>query len=340
MVAPSTSTELSGLAGGPEPTYKTSHGAAYVGDALDLLRALPEKSINLVLTSPPFALQRKKDYGNEPADGYVAWFMRFAWEMKRVLRDDGSLVIDIGGAWTKGQPVRSIYHFELLVALVRQLGFSLAEEFFWWNTAKLPSPAEWVTVRRIRVKDAVNCVWWLSPTGRPKADNRRVLKPYSPSMVTLLENGYKAKLRPSGHDISEKFSRRHEGAIPPNLLQIANTDSNSRYQRLCRESGMKVHPARFPVALPMFFVKFLTDAGDIVCDPFAGSNVTGEAAEALGRRWLAFDLVEEYVQGSRFRFDDGTPSSEQASVAPTDLFARGSIALPKPARRQASARGA
>jgi DNA modification methylase len=303
----------------PTPHYTTKHGAAYVGDALELLALLPDKSVNLILTSPPFALQRRKAYGNEPAEGYVAWFMRFAWEMKRVLRDDGSLVIDIGGSWTKGEPTRSIYHFELLVALVRQLGFALAEEFYWCNTAKLPSPAEWVTVQRIRVKDAVNCVWWLSPTGRPKADNKRVLKPYSASMISLLENGYRSKMRPSGHDISSKFSRRHAGAIPPNLLQLANTESNSRYQRLCRESGITVHPARFPAALPSFFVRFLTDADDVVCDPFAGSNVTGEVAEVLGRRWLAFDLVEEYVQGSRFRFVDESLDPSD-SVAPVELL--------------------
>jgi len=300
------------------PVYTTALGGAYVGDALDLIRRLPEKSVNLIITSPPFALQRKKEYGNESADDYVAWFIRFAWEFKRVLTDDGSLVIDIGGSWIKGSPVRSVYHFELVVALVRQLGFYLAEEFFWVNTAKLPSPAEWVTVRRVRVKDAVNCVWWMSPKPHPKANNRNVLKPYSPSMLTLFETGYKAKLRPSGHDISTNFSQRNDGAIPPNLLSFANTESNSRYQRLCRQSGITVHPARYPISLPTFFIKFLTDSNDIVLDPFAGSNVTGEAAEQLGRRWLAFDLVDEYIQGSRFRFDDAVLTAK--SRAPTGLL--------------------
>ena len=311
-----------------QPAYTTPLGAAYVGDSLDLLRLLPEKSINLIVTSPPFALQRKKEYGNESADDYVAWFLRFAWEFKRVLKDDGSLVVDIGGSWIKGSPVRSVYHFELVVALVKQLGFYLAEEFFWVNTAKLPSPAEWVTVRRVRVKDAVNCLWWMSPKPNPKANNRNVLKPYSASMLTLLDKGYKAKLRPSGHDISDNFSQRHEGAIPPNLLSFANTDSNSRYQRLCRQSGNTVHPARYPIALPLFFLKFLTDPNDIVLDPFAGSNVTGEAAEQLGRRWRGFDLMDEYVQGSRFRFDDALLAAK--SKAPTDLLRPRRTAAPAP----------
>ncbi len=301
------------------PSYTTKLGAAYCGDSLDLLRRIPEKSVDLIMTSPPFALQRKKEYGNESADDYVAWFLRFAWEFKRVLKDEGSLVVDIGGSWIKGQPVRSVYHFELVVALVKQLSFYLAEEFFWVNTAKLPSPAEWVTVRRVRVKDAVNCVWWLSPKPNPKANNRKVLKPYSASMLTLLEKGYKAKLRPSGHDISANFSQRHDGAIPPNLLSFANTESNSRYQRMCREAGLKVHPARFPAGLPGFFMRFLTDVGDIVLDPFAGSNVTGEVAEGMDRRWLAIDLVDEYVQSSRFRFDP-TVVDSPGTKAPTHLF--------------------
>ncbi len=111
-------------------------------------------------------------------------------------------------------------------------------------------------------------------------------------------------MRPSGHQISEKFSRTHAGAIPPNLLQIANTESNSRYLRACRQAGIKPHPARYPARLPEFFIKMLTEEGDLVVDPFAGSNVTGEVCERLKRRWVAVDIVEDYLQGSRFRFDD------------------------------------
>jgi len=181
--------------------------------------------------------------------------------------------------------------------------FFLAQEFFWYNPAKLPAPAEWVTVRRERVKDAVDCVWWLSKDPHPKATNWNVLQQYSESMEQLLKNGYKAKLRPSGHQISTKFSKRHKGAIPPNLLQIANTESNSRYLRACRQTGIKPHPARYPAGLPEFFIKMLTDEGDLVVDPFAGSNVTGEVCERLKRHWIAVDIIEEYLEGSKSRFD-------------------------------------
>jgi site-specific DNA-methyltransferase (cytosine-N4-specific) len=149
----------------------------------------------------------------------------------------------------------------------------------------------------------VNVVWWLSKSQNPKADNRKVLKPYSESMKSLFKNGYTAKLRPSGHDISDKFSRDNGGAIPPNLLELANTDSNSMYQKMCRKAGIKVHPARFPPGFADFFIKFLTSEKDLVFDPFAGSNTTGLVAETLGRYWMASELSEEYLRGSIFRFD-------------------------------------
>jgi site-specific DNA-methyltransferase (cytosine-N4-specific) len=247
-------------------------------------------------------LVRKKEYGNVDSRDYVGWFLPLAEEFRRTLTEDGSLVIDLGGSWNKGIPTRSLYVFELLIALCRHLGFHLAQEFYWYNTAKLPSPAEWVTVRRIRVKDAVNTIWWLSKTPHPKANNRNVLVPYSESMKSLLKNGYKAQLRPSGHDISAGFSKDHGGAIPPNILSIANTDSNGSYLSQCKEAGLKPHPARFPRELPEFFIRFLTDPEDTVLDPFAGSNVTGEACELLGRKWKAFELSEEYLRASLFRF--------------------------------------
>ena len=187
----------------PDLYAETAKGKIYLGNSLGLLHSLlVPKSVDLIMTSPPFGLVRKKSYGNEDADKYVEWFRPFAEGMSRVLKDKGSLVIDIGGAWKPGTPTRSLYHFELLITLCREYGFHLCQEHYWWNPDKLPTPAEWVNVRRIRVKDAVNCVWWLSKTPWPKASNKRILAPYSSSMKSLLKNGYTPKLRPSGHDIS------------------------------------------------------------------------------------------------------------------------------------------
>lgn len=199
-------------------------------------------------------------------------------------------------------PTRSLYHFELLLMLCEEFDFHLCQEHYWWNPSKLPTPAEWVNIRRVRVKDAVNCIWWLSPTPWPKANNRRVLAPYSDSMRDLLENGYKAKLRPSGHDISDKFGTDNGGSVPPNLLAIANTESTGRYQEYCREHDYPIHPARYPEQLPEYFIRLLTDRDDLVVDPFAGSCMTGAVAERLGRRWTCCELDKEYLKGAVARF--------------------------------------
>ncbi|MFV1964741.1 MAG: site-specific DNA-methyltransferase, partial [Pirellulaceae bacterium] len=297
--------------------FHTERGAIYLGDSRLLFREhIQPQSVDLIVTSPPFGLVRKKDYGNVDADEYLDWFRPFGACFRDALKPSGSLVVDIGGAWIPGQPTRSLYHYELLIMLCKEFDLHLAQDFFWWNPAKLPTPAEWVTVRRVRVKDAVNCVWWLSPTPWPKASNRRVLTPYSDSMKGLLRNGYKAKKRPSGHDISTKFSHNNGASIPPNLLPFPNTDSNSHYLRYCKEKGLPQHPARFPAELPEYFIRMLTDPGDLIVDPFAGSCVVGEVAERLERKWLCGELVEAYLRGavSRFQRDDRTTSDAAVST--------------------------
>ena len=289
----------------PVSTYHSTRlGAMLCGDSLAYLRdEANEGTVDLIMTSPPFGLVRKKTYGNEDAHLYCDWFRPFAEGFERVLKKSGSLVIDIGGAWKRGQPTRSLYHFELLLMLCEEYGFHLCQEHYWWNPSKLPTPAEWVNVRRVRVKDAVNCIWWLARTPWPKASNRRVLAPYSASMRDLLKNGYQAKLRPSGHDISDKFGKDNGGSVPPNLLAVANTESNGAYQDYCRRHGHPIHPARFPEEVPEYFIRMLTDPDDLVLDPFAGSCVTGAVAEVLGRRWVCCELNEEYLDGAMGRFE-------------------------------------
>ena len=199
-------------------------------------------------------------------------------------------------------PVRSLYHYRLLLALCDALGFHLCQEFFWYNPAKMPAPAEWVNVRRIRVKDSVEYIFWLSPSEFPKADNSHVLRAYSKDMERLIKRGVKQTKRPSGHNITPKFSRDHGGSIPANVIQCGNNESNSQYIKTSKNQGKKIHPARFPAELPRFFIEFLTDPGDVVLDPFAGSNTTGAIAEQLGRRWIAIEKNRTYASDSELRF--------------------------------------
>jgi DNA modification methylase len=291
-----------------EPLYKTRLGKAYCADGLELMRSLKKGSVDLVLTSPPYALHFKKEYGNANQAEYIAWFLPFAEQIKRILKEDGSFVLNVGGAWTPGAPLRSLYHYRLLLALCDEIGFHLCQEFFWYNPAKMPAPAEWVNVRRIRVKDSVEYIFWLSATPHPKADNTQVLNEYSADMKRLIKRGVKKTVRPSGHNITDKFASDKGGSIPSNLIECGNNESNSFYIKESKRRGHKIHPARFPAALPEFFVKFLTAQGDTVLDPFAGSNTTGRVAESLGRKWIAIEKDAAYVEDSQLRFmTDGEP---------------------------------
>lgn len=304
---------------GHQPLYGTSLGDAYVADSLAFMRRLPDATIDLALTSPPYALHFKKEYGNQDKSDYVEWLLPFAREVHRVLRPDGSFILNIGGSYNQGVPTRSLYHFKLLIELVENVGFHLAQECFWHNPAKMPMPAEWVTVRRIRVRDSVEYVWWLSKGPWPKANNRNVLRAYSKDMERLNRRGLRATVRPSGHHVKSSFGQLEAGgSIPSNvieagpeewaadfaesMLKFGNNAANDVYTKKCKEHGLKIHPARFPAALPEFFLRLLTEEGDYVLDPFAGSNTTGAVAESLARRWLAVELERSYLEPGRFRF--------------------------------------
>jgi DNA modification methylase len=314
----------------PRPSYATEFGAAYCGDSHDLLAKLPNGSVNLVVTSPPFALLREKEYGNEHQSTYIDWLAKFAALVRDKLADDGSFVLDLGGAYQRGVPTRSLYNFRVAIRLCDDVGFHLAEDFYWFNPSKLPSPIEWVNKRKLRAKDSVNTVWWFGKTAWPKADVTKVLTEYSPRMQKLLEDPeafYTPKKRPSGHDVSAGFAKRNAGAIPSNLLQIPNSESNGLYLRGCKTVDAKSHPARFPAKLPEFFIRFLTDPGDLVVDIFAGSNTTGQVAESEQRRWLAFEKEIEYVAPSAFRFVEGADDDELRQLHETVL--RGGTGRPQ-----------
>lgn len=289
--------------------YETNFGQCICGDSLNLMGQLEDASINLVITSPPFALQRKKAYGNEEQETYVDWLCEFGELVYKKLRDDGSFVIDIGGAYEKGEPSYSLYQFKTLIKLCDEIGFKLAQPFYWHNSSALPAPIEWVNKRKLRAKTSVNTIWWLCKNPRQcKANVTKVLMPYSSRMQRLINNpddyikGNSVE-RPSGHVLKKSsWSKDNGGAIPSNMLQFPNSESNSQYLRYCKSLKIKGHPARFPMALPEFFVKFLTDEGDLVVDIFGGSNTTGITAEKLLRKWKSFELSKEYVANSVFRF--------------------------------------
>jgi site-specific DNA-methyltransferase (cytosine-N4-specific) len=289
--------------------YQTGRGIALQGFAEQLLRESVfakryRRRVQLIFTSPPFPLNRKKRYGNEIGQQYVEWLANFGPLFRDLLTADGSIVMEVGNAWEPGSPVMSTLALEALLAFMKRADLKLCQQFICYNPARLPTPAQWVTIDRIRVKDAYTHVWWMAPSERPKADNRRVLKPYSEAMRSLLRSkSYNAGQRPSQHKLnSTSFLKDNKGAIPPNVLTISNTSSTDPYQRFCKDHWYAGHPARMPEALPDFFVRFLTDPGNLVMDPFAGSNTTGAVAERLKRRWIAIEPEPEYLAGSIGRF--------------------------------------
>jgi hypothetical protein len=294
----------------PETAYDTELGTMYRSSIEDFLESSLGRGlrgeVQMLFTSPPFPLNRKKRYGNKVGPEYLEWLKKLAKKLGDLLTEDGSFVVELGNAWEPGEPVMSILALEALQTLLDAGDFKLCQQFVVHNPARLPSPAQWVNIERIRVKDSYTNVWWMSRVARPKADNRKVLTAYSPSMQKLLRRqSYNAGRRPSEHHIGkESFLTDNGGAIPANVLELSNTVSSDRYRAYCKEKGLKVHPARMPPKLAEFFVKFLTDEGDLVLDPFGGSNTTGFIAEDFGRRWISLEPNAEYVEGSRGRFEE------------------------------------
>ena len=312
-----------------QPVFQTNLGQYYLGDATTLLNSkFGERlkgKVQLLITSPPFPLNAKKSYGNLTGDAYLQWFSKLAKPFADLLTPDGSIVIELGNAWEPKRPVQSLLHLEALLSFVKnpEADLRLCQQFICYNPSRLPSPAQWVTIERARLTDSYTHVWWMAKTDFPKADNRKVLRPYSKSMKALLKRqSFNAGKRPSGHQISKDgFLTDHGGSIAhnvfemeamddsrevrlPNAFSIANTGSNDFFHKTCRARGVKIHPARMPKGLVAFFVHLLTDPGDIIFDPFGGSNTTGFVAELLGRRWKTVEILEEYAEQAKIRFED------------------------------------
>ena len=284
---------------------QTINGKILCCDSIDFLNETEDNTVDLIVTSPPFDMISKKSYGNLQDEEYLKWLVGFGQEFFRILKPSGSLILDLGGGWTKGFPTKNLYEYRVLLKFCDDIGFSLAQDFFWWDPSKLPTPAQWVNIERSRVKDAVNKIWWLSKTQNPKADNRKVLQKYSAAMKLALSKGTNVGKRDTGHQVSEHFHLDNGGSIPPNLIAMSNHVSvKDYYINFCKENNLPVHPARFAKVIPEFFIRMLTDEGDLVLDPFAGSCVTGYVAESLKRKWICCDKEKDYLLGAVGRFHE------------------------------------
>lgn len=291
------------MPGRPVTVFLTPNGCALWGMAEDAASVIDHGSVRLLLTSPPYALQTKKQYGNKVGQEYTDWLCSIVERLMPVLQSNGSLVLNLGDAWVKNSPTMSLYQERTMIALQDRLGLHLVQRLLWHNPSALPVPSNYVGVERIRLKQAVETLWWLSPEDRPYADNRSILEPYSDQMKALLHRGgSKPSKKPSGHAHREgSFSIDNGGSISPNIFRIPNSGDQA-YTRACRDADLPPHPARMPHALAAKMIEFLSMPGEIVFDPFGGSGTTARAAEDLGRRWITTEAAREYVEGAKLRF--------------------------------------
>lgn len=292
--------------------YETDLGQCICGDSLEIINSLEDNSIDLILTSPPFSLAtRHKQYSNFeeiPQDQYVEWLLQWGYAAYSKLKDTGSFVIDLGGAYERGRPVRSLYQYEFILRMCKEVKYNLCQDVYWYNNSSLPLPIQYTNNEHIRLKSSVNLELWFSKSDRQtKANNQNVLVEYSDRMQKFLNNKqgfikYEGETRPSGNTIQSKTWSNKGGAIPSNMLQYSNSSSNDNYLRTCRDLIIKANSSRMPIGLAEFWIKFLTTEGDKVVDIFSGSNTTGKASENLNRQWLSIDISPHEVATSSFRF--------------------------------------
>ena len=264
---------------------ETKYGKAYNDSIENFLKGAEGKKlkgkVNLIFTSPPYPLVSPKKYGNKQGEEYLNWIAEIAVGLKDLLAPDGSLVVEIGNSWNKGIPTMSTLPLETLMQIAKSTDLHICQQFIWHNPGKLPGPATWVNVKRERITDSFTHIWWFSKTEHPKADNRKVLTPYTKAMEKLIKKGaYNHGERPSGHKISESgFLSDNGGSIARSALIYANTGFDTEYRDWCKKKNVPQHPARMPISLADFFINVLTDPKDLILDPFGGSCTTGKTAE-------------------------------------------------------------
>lgn len=306
--------------------FSTKYGKSFEADSLKLITSKPflkkyEGQIDLIFTSPPFSLIKKKRYGNKLGEDYIQWLEQFAQPLSNLLSDKGSIVIELGNSWEKGSPVFSTVPIEALLKFKEAGGFYLCQEFICHNPSRIPSPVQWVNIKRERVKDSYTRLWWMSKTPHPKANNSNILRHYSSSLRSKMKSKkIDVGQKPSGHHVTKGFLKDNGGSISPNFLKfgdneylfeekentlsIPNASTQNAYNQFCLSNNLQRHPARMQMELVEYFIQFLTDEDDIVYDPFAGSNTTGIVCERLKRKWLSSELNLDYIKGSLIRFYD------------------------------------
>lgn len=288
--------------------FLTRNGLAFWGDSQHVGSMFPGE-IDLIITSPPFLLTKEREYQNLASEelAYVDALVSAIESWLPSLTPTASIVLNLGDSTKKGTGYQSLYKERLLIALEDRLGLHLVQKFVWYSPSKMPS-GYWVTHAKRNCANATEDFYWLSLSPKTcKASNQSVLIEYSEKQKEYIEAAQRKSpikmIRPSGQRAdNSSFYVDNGGAIPSNLLFAAPEGSQSPYSLFCKNNGLPRHPAMFHFSLPEFFIRFLTDRGDVICDTYAGSGNTPYAAEINDRHWVSFDLVKEYLSGHYGRF--------------------------------------
>jgi DNA modification methylase len=288
--------------------FSTELGIAILGSCENVFSKI-DAPIHLVITSPPYPLAKPRSYGNPTESQYVDWICKTIEPVVKNLVQGGSICLNVSNdVFMTGTPARSLYRERLIIALHDRLGLYKMDEIIWHNPSKAPAPIQWASKERVQLNVAWEPVYWL--TNNPaliRSDNRRVLLQHTQKHLEFIKSGGQKNIASHSDGAyqlrSGSYSNQTVGRIPRNVLTIGHSCADQReYKQQARENNLPAHGAAMPLKLASFFIKFLTEPGELVVDPFAGSFSTAKEAEKLGRRWICTDNILEYVVGAASRF--------------------------------------
>lgn len=293
--------------------FSTNLGLAIWGACDDTLPDL-DTPIALCITSPPYLLRKPRAYGN-PRDAveYVDFICHSLEPIVRNLLPGGSICLNItNDAFEQGLPSRSLYRERLVIALHERLGLCKMDELIWHNPTKPPGPVRWASMDRTQLNVAYEPIYWFTnDPGRVRADNRAVLMEHTEAHKAFLQrvsqrgqHNREAVYGDGAYRLrASSYSQTTLGRIPRNVLSFGHRCQDSQaYRRDAERLGLPKHGAMMPLSIPDFLIRFLTRADDLVIDHYSGTVTTGMAAERLGRRWIAVELMYEYLRAGAERF--------------------------------------
>lgn len=271
----------------------------YHGDCFEVLPTLPDASVDLIVTSPPYADSRKSTYGGIHPDKYVEWLSPVTKQLKRVLKNDGSFILNIKEKVVDGE--RHTYVLELILELKRQ-GWLWTEEYMWHK--KNCAPGKWPN----RFRDAwERCLHFT---------RQKKFKMYQEAVMVPTGDWAKTRLKKLSENDSRRFNSQAGSGFGKNIANWVGRDMAypTNVLHLATECGNKNHSAAFPKELPVWFIKLFTEAGDVVLDPFAGSGTTCVAAYELGRTYVGIELKDEYYQEALSNIDNARQARAQRKL--------------------------